>query len=81
MLPALSHPCAECPFRHPSLKFPVPNKTLDKWAAKPFPCHCTRQPVVVLVKSGDGVGYVPTESSRQCAGALFFKENGIRYRA
>jgi len=76
------NPCFACPFRHPSKQYNFTNEELTKLAAGDFPCHVTRKPHPVVDYTGTiiAVQMLPADYSRECAGAQFFKEKGVRYR-
>jgi hypothetical protein len=75
-------PCYTCPFRHPSKKYNFTNEQLQQLAAGDFPCHSTRKTVPVTDYKGSVIAIqgLPTEASRGCAGAEYFRKEGTRFR-
>lgn len=61
-------PCKQCPFLE-SMKHGFTMQRLKDFASGEFPCHKTAD----LDEDGDG-GFVATETSVHCAGALIFNE-------
>lgn len=62
----LHTPCKECPFLN-SMKHGFTIKRLNEFALGSFPCHKS-------AKLDEDDGYVATDKSVHCAGALIFLE-------
>lgn len=68
----MTTPCDSCPFLKKYAKA-YAMKRLSQFASGAFPCHKTADNDEDTYEDGEG-GYVATENSLHCAGALIFNE-------
>ncbi len=68
----MTNPCNLCPFRNDAKRLTVSADRVAEFASNEFPCHQTAE--YQESDDGDG-GYIGTNNSQHCAGALIFLEH------